>query len=78
MNAPNQEPTVLAKVIAVEATYNPPLGGVGVYMVSVTLPNRGNAMFSQQFVVPPVAGQLWEMPEPQLELLKYHPDGSPR
>lgn len=69
---------MLAKVTAVEMTYDAGPGGVGVYTVAVAFENGGRAVFGQQFAVPPVAGQTWEMAEVRLEILKSHPDGSPR
>lgn len=69
---------MLAQIIGIETIYNPPLGGVGVYRMTVAFTNRGSATFNQQFVVPPTVGQMWEMAEPRLESLKNYPDGSPR
>jgi hypothetical protein len=69
---------MLARITAVEPIYLAPPGSVGVYQVWVEFRNRGTASFTQQFLVQPRVGETWEMTEPRLELLKNHPDGTPR
>lgn len=66
---------MLVEIVSVEPVY---IGNPGAYRITVAFANRGSAVFTQIFVVPPKPRQVWEMPEPRLELFKQHADGSPR